>query len=528
MSKTKIYPVRYYAIGHSYLKHGPFEGWQTSGFWGMAASEPDKDYFHQVQHHLQAQLACSVQAIAENYATYERLCTIDATRETYLNSAEYAQMRQQLLTFRPNLITVYVGGGNTIAKDTESLTLFFDVLYEMIAQNKPEDAVVVCPCSNSRALMCKDVAKKYGFLTVDLCFMHEKGKSAENPYYAIAQYPDYDEAAKAGAIEFRTHPGDFGHDTIARHIVQSCLPQLKEQVEPVEVCLPQKLTVCAPEKLSEREETVQLQALAQPADADSSVIWSVDDDHLAVIDRNGVLTALNNGTVTITARSTVCPSVCAAVQIEITGQTPWYTVHFLPGTEEPVSRIPEPVAYLKGMYSLRAPGEAYLPKRIGYQFIGWSDDAGDGEILEEVQMDRDRTMRANWRIADQWDFDTMYDSAGVRMGGFNVRYENSIARVSSAPGTGAAVYHDTLQLPAQAYSRFCVRMRLDCVEPEKGIVLKVFTDEAEYSSLVTIPAQTMQDILLELSAARGTITGFRIEPQMTDCCIYVDRIAFEK
>ena len=528
MSKTKVYPVRYYAIGHSYLKHGPFEGWQTKGYWGMAASQPEADYFHRVQQHLQQSLPCSIQAIAENYATYERLCTVDATRETYENSPEYAQMRQQLLTFRPNLITVYVGGGNTIAKDTESLTLFFDVLYEMIAQNKPEDAVVVCPCSNSRALMCKDVAKKYGFLTVDLCFMHEKGKSAENPYYAIAQYPDYDEAAKAGAIEFRTHPGDFGHETIARHIAETALPQLTENISPIEVCLPLQLTVDAPQVISGGEECVQLQVSAQPSEADTGVIWSVDDPHLAQINRNGMLTAINNGTVTVTAKSAVDPGVSTSVQIRITGQTPWYTLRYLPGTEEPVSRIPEDAAYLKGTYSLKAAGAAYLPMRTGYQFIGWSDETAPGVIVQELQMDRDRTVCANWRLAECWDFDTMYDSAGVRMGGFNVRYENGIVRASSAPGTGVAVYHERLRLPARDYSSFCVRMRIDTEQPEKGVLLKVITTEAEHSCLVHMPSQTMEDHMLDISKLQGIITGFRIEPQMTDCCIYVDRIAFEK
>ena len=41
-----MYNFRYYAIGHSYLKHGPFNGSQTDGFWGMAASAPEKDYVH--------------------------------------------------------------------------------------------------------------------------------------------------------------------------------------------------------------------------------------------------------------------------------------------------------------------------------------------------------------------------------------------------------------------------------------------------------------------------------------------------
>lgn len=524
-----IYPLRYYAIGHSYLLHGPFEGWQTKGFWGMAASEPDKDYFHRVQQRLQESLPCSLQAIAENYATYERLCTVDATRETYENSPEYAQMRQQLQTFRPNLISVFIGGGNTIAKDPQSLNLFYRVLYGMIAENKPADAVVVCPFSNKKTPMCVELAREHGFVPVDLCFLHDKGKSRENPYYAMAQYPEYDEAAKAGAIEFRTHPGDFGHDTIAKHIVEAVLPQIEQKITPVEVCLPQSLTLSAPREISGREETVQLEVTAQPFDADCTVEWSVSDPHLAEIDRNGCLTACNNGTVTVTAKSTVSPELSASAQIEITGQTPWYTLTYQPGTDAPVSRIPEPVAYLKGEYSLKVFSAAYMPKRLGYQFMGWSDvTKGDScEIVESVLMDQDRTVRANWRIADCWDFDTVYDCAGVKMGGFNVRFENSIARVSSAPGTGAAVYHDALQLPAEKYSRFAVRMRLDCEEPEKGVRLYVTTTQGEHSCLVQLPAQSMQELSLDISQAKGTVTAFRIEPQMTDCCIYVDKIAFE-
>ncbi len=525
MSKTKIYPVRYYAIGHSYLKHGPFEGWQTSGFWGMAASEPNKDYFHRVQHYLHEQLPCSVEAIAENYATYERLCTQDATVEKYINSSEYAQMRQQLMDFRPNLISVYIGGGNTIANDPVSLTQFYEVLYDLINTYKPAEAVVICPYSNRVSAVCIDVASKYGFIPVDLRFIHDKGKTAENPYYALAQYPDYDEAAKAGAIEFRTHPGDHGHDTIARHIAQAAVPALTQNIIPTEVRLPRKLTVSAPRELSG---SVQLQVSAEPVDAAADVLWSVDDTAFAQIDRNGVLTAVNNGTVTVTAESAVCPDVSASVQVRITGQTPWYTLRYLPGTEEPVSRIPEAVAYLKGTYSLKAAGAAYLPMRKGYQFIGWSDETDPGTMVEQVQMDRDRTVCANWRLAECWEFDTMYDSAGVRMGGFNVRYENSVARASSAPGTGVAVYHESLCLPARDYSSFCVRMRIDTEQPEKGVLLKVITTEAEHSCLVHMPSQTMEDRMLDISKLQGIITGFRIEPQMTDCCIYIDRIAFQE
>ena len=84
-----------------------------------------------------------------------------------------------------------------------------------------------------------------------------------------------------------------------------------------------------------------------------------------------------------------------------------------------------------------------------------------------------------------------------------------------------------LQLPAKRYSAFRVRLRIDCEEPEKGVLLQVQTTEGEYSTICYLPAQTMSDLELPLENAKGTITQFRIEPQMTDVCIHVDWIRFE-
>jgi len=522
----KQYPIRYYAIGHSYLLHGPFEGWQTEGYWGMAASAPEMDYFHRVQSRLQEALPCSMNAIAENYAAYERLCTETATEATYRNSAEYQAMVRQLREFKPNLITVYIGGGNTIANDPVSLERFYRVLYSMFAENKPAEAVVVCPFSNRRTVQFMSLAESFGFLPIDLTVMHEKGRSADNPYYAIAQYPEYEDAVKTGAIEFRTHPGDFGHDEIARGIVEAAVPEILSGHIPKHVCVPDSLSLKAPASVNA---PVQLQALLLPAEADEDLRWWTDNENLASVSNAGLLTPHNNGAVQVFAQSRVRPELVAQATVEICGQEEWYTVTFLPGTDDPVSRMPTARPYLKGEFSLKPQGPGYLPVRKGYQFTGWTDitDGDEKDTTELLIMDRNRCVRANWRLADNWDFDTVYNSAGIRLGGFNVRYGNSTVRVSSAPGTGAAVYHQMLLLPAERYSCFRVRMQVDCEQPEKGILLWVKTTEGEYSAMRYLPAQTMGELELPLMDAKGTITEFRIEPQMTDCCIHIDWIKFE-
>lgn len=70
---------------------------------------------------------------------------------------------------KPNIITVFVGGGNTIAGDEKSLTLFFDVLYDMIQKNKQPETVVICACiRESIAKINIPVIEKYGFVTADV------------------------------------------------------------------------------------------------------------------------------------------------------------------------------------------------------------------------------------------------------------------------------------------------------------------------------------------------------------------------
>lgn len=226
LREEKMYHIRYYAIGHSYLRHGPFPGWQTEGFWGMAATAPEKDYFHRFQAKLSETFDCEVEALGENHATYERRCVEGATREDYTSSEEYAHMKEVLLTFKPNVISVFVGGGNTVANDDTSIGLFFDVLYELIAKYKRPEAVVVCP--NLRAYMWpvhEKMAKKHGLTPIDVSCIHFT-RGYENPYHAFNEYPEYDKMAAGGAVEFRTHPGDRGHDFIAEKMLDAVKDQI--------------------------------------------------------------------------------------------------------------------------------------------------------------------------------------------------------------------------------------------------------------------------------------------------------------
>ena len=225
-----MYHFKYYAIGHSYLKHGPFKGWQTDGYWGMAASKPENDYFHKFQDCLKDNFECKVSALAENHASYERLCVEGVTADVYKNSEYYKHMKDVITTFKPNIITVFVGGGNTVANDEKSLTMFFDVLFDMITRYTQPETVVIWACMNEYILKIgMPIIEKYNFIYADASFIHSD-TSRENPYYAFKEYPEYDEAIADGAVEFRTHPNDLGHLKIAECIYDSAREEILKNI----------------------------------------------------------------------------------------------------------------------------------------------------------------------------------------------------------------------------------------------------------------------------------------------------------
>lgn len=247
MERTSVYKIRYYALGHSYLRHSPFRGWHwedpEKGNRGMAASTVDKDYFARFQAYLKQDLPCKIESIAENIASYERLCVDGMTAEQYRSHALYASIQKHLTDFSPNLVTVFVGGGNTIANDFPNISLFFEVLFELIRRSVGEQAIVIA-ANHMRpdtdvGRACIQAAEKYGFAYCDISFLHER-TDRDNPYYAFAQYPEYDDYAKQyqkenggiAPIEFRTHPGDFGMDAIGKAFHDVAMPLLLSHLTP--------------------------------------------------------------------------------------------------------------------------------------------------------------------------------------------------------------------------------------------------------------------------------------------------------
>ena len=75
-------------------------------------------------------------------------------------------------------------------------------------------------------------------------------------------------------------------------------------------------------EITEDMGTLRLVADVSPADAtEKDVTWSVDDERIATVSANGVLTAIRNGTVVVTATATDGSGVLGTLTIEVSGQS---------------------------------------------------------------------------------------------------------------------------------------------------------------------------------------------------------------
>src|SRR5690606_4919632 len=63
--------------------------------------------------------------------------------------------------------------------------------------------------------------------------------------------------------------------------------------------------------------TEQYTAIVSPEGISQEVIWQVDNDALATIDEDGLLTPLVEGKVVITVRSVLLDTVTATIEVEI-------------------------------------------------------------------------------------------------------------------------------------------------------------------------------------------------------------------
>ena len=523
--KYAAYHIRYLATGNSFLNHGPYDGWPwddpENGNRGMAASRVEYDYFHRTQYHLTNNEEYKADIVSKILAgaSFEQYVTTERTADDYLNHLYLSDLQKAFDTFKPNVFTIQLAE-NIKTTDPAALALFYDTFYGYVYDHKPENCiiVVITPFFNeNRTRAVKTAAAKYGFLVNDMSFVSSYNNlpQRQNPYYAFEQYKD------APTVDlFGSHPGDFGMDEIAKGNVKQINSVLKDTLTSEFIYLPEELEIVGPASVtSSTTYTVD----SGMDDTDNTVVWSVDNENIATITDDGVLTPVNNGTVVVKAVSVYDSEILDTVTVTVSGQTPCYTVTYDAGADDnTITGIPEKYDYAKGEYVL----SNEVPERYGYKFVGWSLTK-NGTVTSTVNVTSATTVYAVWAVADNWTFDTEGNFEGIYINAFNLSVKDGVASGISYE-TGMKISSSNLIINAADYELFKFKAQFTSGENERNLEVKITTTDGTYEYTAVIANQDMNEYVFGVGNLSGTITGFEIEPSMLECAVVIDEIAFVK
>lgn len=140
-------------------------------------------------------------------------------------------------------------------------------------------------------------------------------------------------------------------------------------------------------------------------------------EEVAKISEEGVLTALNNGTVNVTATSLYDSTVTKTVSVTVSGQPNAYTVTYNANTADTVTGLPENEVLVRGTVTL----SDKRPLRDCYTFAGWSKSSSSSECITTLNVEENTTVYAVWEKTTAFDFDRTYDENFAYTYGFDVK-----------------------------------------------------------------------------------------------------------
>ncbi len=546
-TKLVAYDLSMVSLGNSYLCHGyaewfnkdAYNGWinSTDVIRGMAASEPDLDYYGRIQYYINNNFNCSLKA--NRYANNQieiawKKGLADQSDASNHEGFDYVKAKNAILgamtaqlayieSEQTNIITIQLAENAQFGSYGEIASFFYDTVFAAIDEVRPEESVVVVITPfGSNAATNAEITKalEYGFYVANCTDMTDK------KWQAWDQYPDFHNPNSSS--EFRSHPGDLGMDEIGKRVFAQLETAIPANISADYIYVPESISITGGNTITEAEGTLQLDIVTDPSENSvKDVTWSVDNENVATIDENGIVTAVNNGTVNVTAVCAYDEEVKDTITVTVTGQVPAYTVTYASGTTDTVTNLPAADAYAKGTYTL----SASAPERNGYKFLGWSLTEG-GEVVKTVEMTENKTVYAAWTLAYEWNFDTEGDMEGISFGGFHtyVRYEelpDMVVGTVTSYGDGVTVFDNTLLLDSESYNEFVVRLQPTQATESDTLDLTITSTDGTYNYSVPMTKTSMEEYVFDISNVTGTITGLLLEPSVVELSLYVDYMKFQ-
>lgn len=510
-TKQDIYDIKIMLFGNSILKHGPNSGIGWKPDWGMSASMEERDYVHRLMDYYVKNKYGSISYALNQFAGFERaVVAVDDYNYTEL----LLPIKESVSAYRPDIVNLQMGenvavSGLTPAQYAHAVTS----LVHAIEEGSPGVRVMLCTPFWGGEAKVKGIylaAEQLGLPVSDLSSLNVDENKALGLF------------AHGGVA---SHPGDYGMDNIAKLIWRNLDRVIAEQFTPRSITLPEEIVLSVGNGRIETDGgTLKISAKVLPEGAVGEVHFSVEPSDFAEISADGVLTAKNDGVVSVKASSQY-QSAEGVIEIVITGQSKPHTVSYLSGTTDAVTGLPEPNRFAKGLFIL----STQKPFRETYQFAGWVTEQG-GEVVQTISVSEDTAVKAVWRKAACWDFAD--GKNGLRVyNGFNINLIGG-KLMAIATGTNAACgavlcfESPKLALPAKEYKAVKITMQNTVFDSETRVRFTLQTTEGERTFYSQVTSIHETEYLFRFTDLSGVITGFLLEPTNIDCTVNLVEIQF--
>lgn len=509
--KHAVYEIRVLFWGASVTKHAPNEALAWTGNWGMAASSEDKDYVHRTVAKLEEEFypAKVSYKILANASSFDRDISADTdSSKDYSSDSRLLELKSELKDFKPNIVHVENMGNIKSTCLEDCLFNAYSQAFDMIYEQNPDMIIYSGACHLSHNANIERVHERLEE------YFEEKDKAFIPVHYQLVGHSEYfaTEYLKLDPPQTGVagHWNDAGMEEVAKISVNKLSPAIRSVFTPKYVYLPESLTISGDNKITSNSGQTQFSVSVFPSDASADVIWSVDNEKIAKISEDGVLTALNNGTVNVTATSLYDSTVTKTVSVTVSGQPNAYTVTYNANTADTVTGLPENEVLVRGTVTL----SDKRPLRDCYTFAGWSKSSSSSECITTLNVEENTTVYAVWEKTTAFDFDGTYDENFAYTYGFDVKggfhAEIEDGHITAICTGGEKVRFVSPKIDIA--NKGVVSFSLESAYAESGDVIELTVKTADSSKTYRFPltGTDKTTYIADTSSLSGNITGVEI------------------
>ncbi len=512
--KVAYYDANVVMLGNSILHHGPSSSLGWYGDWGMAASSQDKDYVHQLLSLLSTKYG-NLDYFETNFADFERsIKPQDGVDYTSALSSVRSQIES--IDNPPEIITVQMGENVSTSPSKDQYKAAVEQLISLLNELAPNAQIIVCS-SFWKSQYTIDGMR-------EIAAAHDNIRFVDLSVLDSTTYMAYDSFSDPGVGH---HPGDLGMKRIAELIYDQLRISLTENLKPEYTVYPTTLEITASDnKITTAYGKLQLGVTVNPTEALAEARWSVDNESVATVDENGLVTAKNDGTVTVTAVSKIAENVQDTFTIEVSGQTKAYTLTYAAGNYQGVTGLPEANTLAKDNVTV----SKVVPSLQYSIFEGWTLNKETKELVgETIYVSDNVTLYPVFRPALTWKFDRFEGSGdgdfyeGIATNGFNKRVENGIFQ---ALQTYNVLNFTSQPLNVTDADKFVVRVQNTAKQADTEFKVIFKTASGDHTKTLPVTTTEFTTYVFDVSDITDTITGFEIYPTNVDCAVNIDEMAF--